>query len=237
MVTILRTGMGYIYRLVAPSGKAYIGQTKHAVKDRFTQHCWPSGTHTTIHQAIEKYGKDAFKVETIVNLPDELLDVYEQKFIDAYGTFEKWGYNGTRGGDWNPMHEESIRAKNKATHAKPEVKEKHKAAMKLAMGDTGVRKRISSTLKEKLAAPKARAERIEQLAKCDQTKRTMAVKLAHKRPGVTIRTTAGLRKAQNNPAKEIKRKAAIKKKLNDPEVHARRVQAIKDGWARRLGKA
>ena len=101
--------MGFIYMLISPSGKVYIGQTIWEVLKRFRQHCWPSSAGTAIHDALMFYGPETFKVVTLVEVPDELLDHYERVFIDAYGAFGKWGYNQTRGGDVNPMHDESVR--------------------------------------------------------------------------------------------------------------------------------
>jgi hypothetical protein len=229
----------------SPSGKAYIGQARGDARHkgdgfvRFRQHA--NREKTAIHDAIKYYGIDAFKVEILVRAPDEMLNALEVKLIAAYGTFGKWGYNLTRGGDINPMHEQSVRAKCVATHGRPEVKAKHKAAMKRTMSEPDVRKRISGTMKKQLANPKARAQRAEQLAAIDQTKRKTAlkhaIKQAHKTPGFTNRVTAGFQATRKDPVKNAKRIAALKKTLNDPAVHARRVQAIKDGWARRLGKA
>lgn len=226
----------------SPSGKRYIGQAKGSARHkgdgiaRFRQHAWER-EETAISAAIKKYGIENFKVEILVKAPDSELNSLEIKLIDAYGTFGKWGYNQTRGGDVNPMLDESVKEKNRATHAKPEVKSKHKSSMKKAMNRPGVRKAISKTLKEKLANPEARSQRTEQLSQCDQARRIEGLKNAHKRAGVTERVVAGLRKSQSNPDKEKKRKASIKKTLNNPEVHAKRVAAIKLGWAKRLGKA
>ena len=226
----------------SPSGKRYIGQAKGSARHkgdgiaRFRQHAWES-EETAISAAIKKYGIENFKVEILVKAPDSELNSLEIKFIDAYDTFGKWGYNQTRGGDINPMHDESVKAKNIATHAKPEVKAKHKSSMKKVMSRPGVRNAISKTLKKQLADSEARAQRIKQLSQCDQTKRIQGLKDAHKRPGVTERTVAGLRKSQSDPDKEKKRKAAIKKTLNNPEVRAKRSAASKLAWAKRLGKA
>lgn len=191
--------MGCIYMGTSPSGKAYIGQARSDARHkgdghvRFRQHAW-ANEQTAINDAIQYHGLHAFKVTILVEAPDDELNALEVKLIDAYGTFGKWGYNQTRGGDWNPMHDESVRAKCVATHARPEIKAKHKASMKKAMGDADVRKRISDTLKRKLATPEARAQRTSQLAAVNQTKR------------------------KTNAAAAAKRKAAIKKTLNDPEV-------------------
>lgn len=222
-VRLPQAHMGFIYMLISPSGKAYIGQTVHEVLERFRQHCWPSSSKTAIHDALMYYGPDAFKVVTLVEVPDELLDHYERVYIDAYGTFGKWGYNQTRGGDVNPMHDESVRSKCIATHAQPEVKAKHKKAMSVAMADPDRRKRISKTLSETLATPEARKQRSEQIA--------AAWKGNEKKRGASIK--AGL----NKPEARKKHVEALQRIGKDPAVREKRSRALKAYWAAKRAAA
>lgn len=203
--------------LISPSGKAYIGQTVLTVLGRFRQHCWPSSSDTAIHDALMYYGPDAFKIVTLVEVPDELLDHYERVYIDVYGTFEKWGYNQTRGGDVNPMHDASVRAKCAATHARPDVKAKHKKAMRVAMGDPDRRKRISKTLSKTLATPEARQQRSDQVA--------AAWKGNEKKRGESIK--AGL----NKPEARKKHVEALQRIGKDPAVKKKRSESMKAYWA------
>lgn len=48
--------------------------------------------YSTLSSAIRKYGIDTFAKETIVEVPNDLLDYYETKFIDLYDAV-KSGYN------------------------------------------------------------------------------------------------------------------------------------------------
>tara|TARA_B100001559_G_scaffold301072_1_gene287725 strand:+ start:145 stop:798 length:654 start_codon:yes stop_codon:yes gene_type:complete len=202
--------MGKIYKVSAPNGKAYIGQTRKEVKQRFNQHCWHSSHGTAIHSAIMFYGRDNMKVETLVEVPDSLLDEYEIKMIDLYGTFGKWGYNSTRGGDINPMHDESVRKKCIATHAKAEVKARFTTKMQQVMQDKDVREKISKTLKKNLAAPEARAQRTNQLAACDQEKRKKNLSAALKRPDVKAKHVAALQRIAKDPVARAKKSASQK---------------------------
>ena len=202
--------MGVIYKITAPNGKGYVGQTKGTAESRFNQHCWHSSYGTAIHCAIVYHGREKMQLETLIILPDSLLNEYEVKLIDLHGTFEKWGYNGTRGGDINPMHDDCVRKKCIATHAKPEVKKRFIAAMKRAMQDPEVRKKISETLKRKLATPEAREQRKEQLAACDQDKRKKNLSIALKRPDVKAKHVAALQRIAKDPAVQAKKSASMK---------------------------
>lgn len=211
--------MGHIYMLTAPSGKRYIGQTRGSVESRFRQHCWNSGADTGIHRAIMYYGAEAIRVETLLTVEDSLLDYYERRFIDAYGTFERWGYNGTRGGDVNPMHDDEVRAKCVSTHAKPEVKAKHKKAMSNAMSDPDRRSRISKTLKKTLSTPEAKAQRSEQVSDSWNKNRTQRA--------------ANVKKGLANPESRAKHVEALQRIGKDPEVQKKKSEALKAAWARR----
>lgn len=83
--------------------KVYIGQTCQSVHTRFMQHMKPSVTKQRgsykIYNAINKYGKDKFYVETLeTGLTSEEADEREIYYIEQYNSFEN-GYNSTRGAD------------------------------------------------------------------------------------------------------------------------------------------
>ena len=81
----------------------YIGKTIGSVDLRWKQHISdsrnPKRNHRHLYRAMNKYGIDNFKIETIecVNDVDELSE-REKYWIDYFGTYQK-GYNETRGGD------------------------------------------------------------------------------------------------------------------------------------------
>lgn len=103
--------MGIIYKLTAPHGKVYIGQStrrsrkgkvisaKKQLQKRWREHCQnTSGCHA-IHNAIVKYGATNFKREILIEAPDETLDELECGFIDLFASNKyKHGYNRTPGG-------------------------------------------------------------------------------------------------------------------------------------------
>jgi group I intron endonuclease len=81
------------------TGKLYIGQTKHSLKTRFKEHCYPSSKCTHLSNSIKKYGRDNFKIEQILRADsEEQLNSREKFCIRIYDTLHPNGYNLTNGG-------------------------------------------------------------------------------------------------------------------------------------------
>jgi len=222
-----------IYMGTSPSGKRYIGQARSDARHkgdgiaRFKQHAWES-EKTAIHDAIKFYGIENFKVEILVRAPNDELNSLEVKLIEAYGTYGKWGYNQTRGGEINPMHDVSVKEKCVATHRRPEIKAKHKASMRATMGSDAMRQKISVSMKAKLQTPIAKAQRKHQLASCDQKKRADAAAAALKKPEIKRKHLAALIKNSKNPDNLKKRSESMKQHYaNDPSAKQRRSDAMK----------
>lgn len=89
--------MGIIYCLTSPSGKKYIGQTVRNLDKRFEEHCKINECRI-LYNAIQKYGKDNFKKEIMMECENHLLDEYEIKFISQLNTVYPNGYNIRTGG-------------------------------------------------------------------------------------------------------------------------------------------
>lgn len=99
--------MGYIYRIVCiPNGKSYIGRTLHDPLQRWKQHIYKakrSALKTLLGQAINKYGADAFRIETVCELPEESLDNMECYYAEQYESYVwQGGYNQTLCGRGRP---------------------------------------------------------------------------------------------------------------------------------------
>lgn len=104
------TGMyeGYIYLVEnIINHKKYIGQTTRTSYLRFKQHIKDSKKRDCyFHRAINKYGKDNFKLSTIfkcesmdLNDVKNELNTKEIYYIDLYNTYNPNGYNSTYGGE------------------------------------------------------------------------------------------------------------------------------------------
>ena len=89
---------GYIYLITNKvNGKQYVGQTSRDVDTRFQEHCFDTRGHSKLHNAIQKYGWQNFKVETIEEVPLDDLDEREKYWISELDTRDK-GYNISFGG-------------------------------------------------------------------------------------------------------------------------------------------
>jgi len=96
--------VGRIYKITnLVNGKVYIGQTIRTLKQRWWAHCCKlSKTHggcPILHRAIEKYGKENFKMEEIEQVDPTVLDEREIYWIRFYdSTNREKGYNLSTGG-------------------------------------------------------------------------------------------------------------------------------------------
>lgn len=104
------TGMyeGYIYLIENTiNNKKYVGQTTRTPILRFKQHIKDSHKRDCyFHRAINKYGKENFKLFTIYkyessNLKDVKNKINDKEiyYIDLYDTYNPNGYNSTYGGE------------------------------------------------------------------------------------------------------------------------------------------
>jgi group I intron endonuclease len=98
--------MGFIYSITSPNNKKYIGQPIYEVEKRIKQHVYRKDC-VAIYNAIQCYGITNMRVETLLKVNDNELDVYEKKFIYAFDTLIPNGYNIRTGGSNGKHCEES----------------------------------------------------------------------------------------------------------------------------------
>lgn len=92
-------------------GKQYIGQTTQELRRRWAFHVCKRSGCTYLKNAIEKYGKENFKIEEIYKAQSlEELDRKEQEFIIKFNTLAPNGYNLTSGGE-RPVFSEEVKDK------------------------------------------------------------------------------------------------------------------------------
>ena len=90
-----------IYILTSPSRKQYIGKDSN-LPNRAKEHLrGNTPTCRAIHDAIQKYGRDAFSVEIIryPGISEEALKAVERWWIQRLQTLSPSGYNLTEGGE------------------------------------------------------------------------------------------------------------------------------------------
>ena len=99
--------MAYIYQIINTiNQKRYIGETLN-FHDRSIRHLedLKNQIHhsSKLQRAYNKYGKDAFIIEKIAEVPNEDRFEWEKFYIKKYNSYQQ-GYNETSGGD-NPGFE------------------------------------------------------------------------------------------------------------------------------------
>ena len=116
-----------IYKITnKTNGKLYIGQTTTSLNKRFTSHVTAANAGSTaiIHNAIRKYGKDAFKIEALQECHSvDDLDDAERKWIEELDSISPHGYNIEAGGCRNrgSLSEETrAKLREAARHRSPE---------------------------------------------------------------------------------------------------------------------
>lgn len=93
---------GLIYIITnSINGKVYIGQTIQTLKKRWQEHCRKgfsdSERNMRIKRAINKYGRENFRIIELERCSTEELDEKEIYYISLYDSYNS-GYNSTKGG-------------------------------------------------------------------------------------------------------------------------------------------
>lgn len=117
--------MFFVYKIVnLVNGKIYIGKSKNPQK-RWLKHLNTAKRGSSdrrfqvLHTAINKYGKNNFKIEIIFACNDEKECLEKEKyFIAKYNTFKGPGYNCTEGGDGSSGYKHTSEAIEKMKKAK-----------------------------------------------------------------------------------------------------------------------
>lgn len=107
-----------IYKLTAPDGRCYIGQTSRPKPN----YRWVGGKAykecPAIQEAIEAYGWDSFTHEIIDECHDEETATKKEQYWIAYyrATENEYGFNLTSGGKYGYTHSESSKEKTSRSH-------------------------------------------------------------------------------------------------------------------------
>lgn len=104
--------MCYVYCITnLINNKKYIGKTIYSVEKRFKEHCRDFRKYREekrpLYNAMQKYGADNFKVETLIECSDTKLSDWEMFYIKKYDTYNN-GYNATIGGDGSILYDYNL---------------------------------------------------------------------------------------------------------------------------------
>ncbi len=124
--------MGIIYKIISPSNRIYIGQTRCSLEKRWKEHIEDAHriykNHCKVlNKAIRKYGNKNFVLEIIEECEDKDLDKKEMEYIEKYNSQIPNGMNIKLGGSSGKHHEitkEKISNTLKGRNVSQETKEK-----------------------------------------------------------------------------------------------------------------
>jgi hypothetical protein len=156
---------GYIYKIVFPNGKHYIGLTTTSLEQRQIQHRTRAKSQDTkcLYNALRKYGMvDTFELIEI-DTADTLEELCEKEigYIIEYNSYymNKNGYNMTYGGEGTLgyIHTEENNQKNRERMKKyfenPEARQQCSEALKKYFENPEARQQCSEAQKKRFENP------------------------------------------------------------------------------------
>ena len=84
--------MGIIYKVTAPDGKVYVGQTIDSWKivGDSTATRLSTSMRCSSGESIREHGPEAFTVEVVVEAPEEDLNELERAYIAEFDCLPQW---------------------------------------------------------------------------------------------------------------------------------------------------
>lgn len=149
--------MGFIYKITnTTNNKAYIGITIKTPEERWRAHLHAikSGKGCPLLRgAVNKYGADKFKIETIIICFDDDLYRFEKDYIKKYNTLAPNGYNAHEGGECGG----NFTGKKHSNETKAKIgKISHRIQTEMTEEERAIQsKRISDGLKKSVKWKKA----------------------------------------------------------------------------------
>lgn len=115
--------LGRVYKVTAPNGRAYVGETVRPMAVRWRAHCNGASYCLNLKRAIEKYGRENMTVEVLEEgVPFAMLRERETHYIEALGTLAPNGYNLRVGGGEKHRFSEETLEKIRISRWKRQVK-------------------------------------------------------------------------------------------------------------------
>lgn len=117
--------MIYIYKLTAPNGKIYIGQTKN-YRNRFRSYkSNKCSNQRKLYNSIKKYGWENFTKEILEYISEDVVDAHEKIWIRYYQCVEN-GLNCEYGGNKNKNLSDETKEKLSLKHKDKKLSDEHK---------------------------------------------------------------------------------------------------------------
>lgn len=112
---------GIVYKVTnVITGKIYVGQTIQPIEKRWRIHCSKWSGCKYLGNAIQKYGKENFKIEILAECGNqEDLDNEENSHIEMFGTIAPDGYNLRSGGSKGKFSQASRMKMSESAKGRP----------------------------------------------------------------------------------------------------------------------
>ena len=147
--------------------KLYVGLTSKGLHQRWTMHNYMKKSNYAIHNAINKYGKDAFTLRILKsNLTKKEAVHWEKYFIAKKNTLSPNGYNLTKGGDGVSGCEETnqkIGIKNKKRFSDPMVRKMQSKIALIQWKNPEFREKMNEGMKKRWENPVTKANYLKGL--------------------------------------------------------------------------
>ena len=221
-------GIIYMVRHIA-SGRLYVGQTICGLKERWRQHVKSALTETGkkrtfFHNAIRKYGAEAFKTDVLETSGSrEALNEAEKRWIATLNTAHPYGFNLTYGGD---ASDPTSKSRQNLSAARKRVWAAYTPEQRRRGWDSLGPKRQKAMI-ERIVSLRLSKETFED--RSAKMKSIWANKTLEERETWHRAVVAGL--LRNHSAAE--RSETAKRAAALPEVKAKRGKAIKEAWSKK----
>lgn len=156
----LTVKIGYIYKLISPNNKVYVGQTLNHYKRKSDYKYNKFDQQIKLWNNCKFYNwnpSDSFEVieECLCGFNKEYLNEREKYWIKYYDSFKN-GLNCNEGGNGNVGHTHSLETRKKISDAKKGFKHSEEAKCKIGKSSLGrsktkeVREKMSKTKRERM---------------------------------------------------------------------------------------
>ena len=156
----LTVKIGYIYKLISPNNKIYVGQTLNHYKRKSDYKYNKFDQQIKLWNNCKFYNwnpSDSFEVieECLCGFNKEYLNEREKYWIKYYDSFKN-GLNCNEGGSGNVGHTHSLKTRKKISDAKKGFKHSEEAKCKIGKSSLGrsktkeVREKMSKTKRERM---------------------------------------------------------------------------------------
>jgi hypothetical protein len=209
---------GYIYKIIFPKEKHYIGLTTTSLKRRQEQHkqCAKQGDTKCLYNALRKHDMvDTFELIEI-DTADTLEELCEKeiRYIEEYNSYymNGNGYNMTFGGEGTNgyIRTEEDNQKNserlKKYFENPEARQKNSEAQKKRFENPEAKQQLSESQKKRFENPEARQKNSE------------AQKKRFENPEAIQQCSEAQKKRFENPEAKQQLSKAQKKRFENPEA-------------------